>query len=187
MRRLRVSFFLALAITGWAPTGDAQPDVEGVEERELAVILQGERVFAAQVVRVVSGDVVIVDPVGKGMTICLAGVDAPEDGQPFAQEARRYASELLLGKAVTVRVRGLDAPSRCDAVGRVLLREDDVAAELLRAGLAWYCERSALPSSALPAAEAEARAAERGLWSDSAAVPPWVFRGAATCLEQGGT
>ncbi len=114
--------------------------------------------------------------------------EAVAPGQSYSSEARRHASDLLLGEAVTVRLRGLDAPARCEAVGRVVLEGEDVGKELLQAGLAWYCDRSALPNSALPEAEAEAgaRASERGLWSDPEPVAPWVFRGAETCLEESG-
>ena len=90
----------------------------------------------------------------------------------FFEPAHRHASDLLLGQAVTVRLRGLTAPARCDGVGRVLLDGEDVGEELLQAGLTWYCERSALPNSALPEVEAEARASERGLWSDPEPVAP---------------
>ncbi len=183
MGPFRTSFLLAaaLAISGWAPSGGLQTEVE----EAIPLILIGEKVSSAEIVRVVSGDTVIVSQSGKRMAVCLAGVDAPEEGQSFSLEAHRHASHLLLGEAVTVRLRGLDAPARCDAIGRVLLEGEDVGKELLQAGLAWYCDRSALPNSALAKAETEARVSKRGLWSEPEPVPPWVFRGAKTCLEGG--
>ena len=175
---------VALAVSGWAPWGDQQTEVE--EAMPPLILLVDERVFSAEIVRVVAGDTVIVRQAGKSLAVCLAGVDAPEKGQSFWSEARRYASDLLVGEAATVRLRGLDTPARCDSFGRVLLEGQDVGVELLQAGLAWYCDRSARPNSALAEAEAGARAAERGLWSDPEPVPPWVFRGSETCLEEGG-
>lgn len=175
---------VALAISGWAPSGGQQAEVE--KATPPLILLVDERVFSAEVERVVAGDTVIVRRAGKSLAVCLAGVDAPEEGQSFWSEARRHASDLLVGEAVTVRLRGLDGPARCDSVGRVLLEGQDVGVGLLRAGLAWYCDRSARPDSTLAEAEAGARAAERGLWSDPEPVPPWVFRGSDTCLEEGG-
>ena len=72
------------------------------------------------------------------------GIDAPEmgrgrsrPGQPFAQRAKQYTSDLVFGKTVTVEPRRRDRYKRTIAVvklsdGRVLNHE------MVRAGLAWH-------------------------------------------------
>ena len=61
------------------------------------------------------------------------------------------------------------------AIGEVF--DDDgqrVAIKLVAAGLAWHYVRFAPNDTEL--AEAEAREAKRGLWSDPRFVPPWDWR-----------
>lgn len=61
------------------------------------------------------------------------------------------------------------------SVARVICGETDANAEQVRAGMAWAYTRY-LTDPSIQASEAEARAGERGLWSDPAPVPPWKWR-----------
>ena len=54
--------------------------------------------------------------------------------------------------------------------------EKDVALELLKMGLAWYLPKFAPKRQDYREAEAEARKAKRGLWSDEKPVAPEIWR-----------
>jgi micrococcal nuclease len=48
--------------------------------------------------------------------------------------------------------------------------------ELVREGLAWWYRKYAPDNIKLEKLEAEAREANRNLWSHKKPVPPWVYR-----------
>lgn len=89
--------------------------------------------YAAQVTTVLDGDTI---QLSDGQTVRYFGVNTPEYGQPFAEEAKRYNAELVLGKAVRV----VPARQRPDAYQRVLayvyVGNVLVNARLIAAGLA---------------------------------------------------
>jgi len=55
-------------------------------------------------------------------------------------------------------------------------RKPLVALELLKMGLAWHDPRYAPKRDDYAKAEADARKAKRGLWSDENPTPPWEWR-----------
>ena len=69
--------------------------------------------------------------------------------------------------------RGRDGYGR--VLGRVFVGAVDVNAEQVRGGYAWVFRRFAKDPELL-ALEAEAKAAQRGLWRDLKPVPPWLWR-----------
>ncbi len=108
------------------------------------------------------------------LTLRLEGVDCPEPGQAFAEQARQRTSLLVVGKLVQATLTGKDAEGNQRA--RICLAgKRCLAEELLRAGLAWQ-ERERDPGDALAKLEREARAAGRGLWSTVSPTPPWEWR-----------
>lgn len=115
----------------------------------------------------------------RRLQIRIAGIDAPEKGQPFSDVSRRHLAGLMRDR--TLRV----APLRLDRYGRtvadVATPEVDVGLAQIRAGLAWHFERyaSAQPPaqrSAYAAAQAQARESRLGLWAEDRPVPPWTHR-----------
>ena len=60
-------------------------------------------------------------------------------------------------------------------LGRVYAAGVDVNAEQVRLGYAWVFRRF-VNEPRLLALEAEAKAAQRGLWRDPRAIPPWQWR-----------
>jgi endonuclease YncB( thermonuclease family) len=128
--------------------------------------------------RVIDGDTVVLD---DGRHVRLAQVDAPETYQCFGSQSTQALRELVDGKPVMLR-RPDDAP-KTDRYGRTLaeLLVDGVSAdeELIRLGAAeWYeqyAHEDADLAQRLQAAEADAAANRRGLWSTCAvgvAPPP---------------
>jgi hypothetical protein len=84
-------------------------------------------------------------------------------------------SELVFGKVATVREQIRDRYGR--TVGRVYVDGLDVNAELVRIGHAWVYREYAKDSK-LYRLEAEAKAAQRGLWAlpEAQRAPPWEWR-----------
>ncbi|GAP86063.1 putative endonuclease LCL3 [Rosellinia necatrix] len=114
----------------------------------------------------------------KTIPIRLAGIDAPEGAhfgrpaQPFATDALNWLSNYILGKRVRARVYKRDQYDRIVAtvyVRRFLVRRD-VGLEMLKNGLATtYEAKSGVEFGGLEeeykAAEAQAKAQKRGIWS----------------------
>jgi endonuclease YncB( thermonuclease family) len=66
-------------------------------------------------------------------------------------------------------------------MGKVLLSDQDMNLEQVRAGLAWHYkkyqkEQTQADRELYSEAEIEAREARRGLWYDPAPMPPWEYR-----------
>lgn len=133
----------------------------------------GDAPYAALCIDVVDGDTLEVVRAEERITIRLFGVDAPEWEQPFGREAARAARRLLDDRRVIVEPRDVDRLGR--TVARVRVGGKDAGLELVRAGMAWHFTRFS-SERALSEAEAEARAAGRGLWSGEAPTPPWDWR-----------
>ena len=79
----------------------------------------------------------------------------------------------VAGRDVVVVERGRDGYGRL--LGRVYVQGVDVGAEQVKDGYAWVFRRFER-DAALWALEAEAKAAQRGLWRDPRAVAPWLWR-----------
>jgi endonuclease YncB( thermonuclease family) len=127
-----------------------------------------------RVVSVHDGDTLRAIDEGKvEQRIRLAGIDAPERGQPFGNVARERLAALTMGKAVAVDVEDVDRYGR--TVARLEADGLDVCRQMVADGLAWHFTRYS-DDQRLAAAEREARAERRGLWRDPAPVPPWEWR-----------
>ncbi len=138
-------------------------------------------VLSGRVVGVADGDTLTVLDADKHQhRIRLNGIDAPETGQAFSEVAKQNLSSLVFGRDVSVVWVKADRYGRL--VGTVTIASVNVNLEQLRAGLAWYYRDYAADVAAenqvlYSAAEAEARAAKRGLWRDISPLAPWVYRG----------
>ena len=139
----------------------------------LAALLLSVAAHAEQVVRVKDGDSLVVDSGGRQVDVRLADIDAPEHRQPRGDEASALLRSLVEGREVQLQLVGGDAYRR--VVAHVFVDGVDVNAELVRRGLAWV-RRGYDPAPQLIRHEDEARDAQRGLWADADATPPWVWR-----------
>jgi len=137
--------------------------------------------LTGKVVRVVDGDTLYVLDADKTQhKIRLAGIDAPEQGQPFGTKAKEALLDLVAGKVVEVDWQKRDRYKRI--VGKVIHDGRDVNLAMVRSGLAWWYrkyadEQSRADRQIYEAAEDRARAERQGLWADPAPVPPWEWRG----------
>ncbi|CAJ1942412.1 unnamed protein product [Cylindrotheca closterium] len=132
----------------------------------------------------------------KTMSIRIYGVDAPElqkrksdpPSQPFAEESKQLASELVLGKKVTVKLLRRDQYGRAVAKVQTPRRfnsfppfvKKDLSIELTKRGLATlytgggaeYDGNRAL----LESLEDKAKKSRRGVWSSDNYVSPAEFK-----------
>jgi endonuclease YncB( thermonuclease family) len=136
--------------------------------------------LSGTVVRVVDGDRIVLEVPAGWHRVRLAGIDAPEQNQPWGRASTRELRRLAAGKQAVVEWYRRDRYRQL--VGVLQLAGRDINRNLVEQGLAWYDEQLAgdlapCARRAYARAETEARAAKRGLWSDGQAVPPWQWRG----------
>ena len=120
--------------------------------------------------------------------IRLAGIDAPEKGQPFGQKAKERMSDLVYGKEVRIEGDKRDRYGR--TLGKVWVKPDecpdcsktlDAGLAMLTVGLAWHYkkyEKEQHPEDRgrYAFAEEEAKAKRVGLWADADPTPLWEWR-----------
>ena len=142
----------------------ALPVVAGPEESETHTV-------TATCIKVVDGDTIVVKCDKRQMTVDLAGIDAPELGQPWGKEVRGFVRDMVEGNQVTVEV--IEA-GETGGTARVMVAGQDLSRLLAERGLAW-----ATAGSELADLTEKARSAPCGLWLDAQPVPPWEFRESA--------
>jgi len=139
--------------------------------------------LAGRVVGVTDGDTLtVLTPERQDIKVRLAGIDAPERGQPFGQHSKAALAELTFNKTVCVESQGTDRYERL--LGLVFVEGLDVNAELLRRGMAWLYRRFS-DDPGLLALEAKAKADRVGLWNDPQPQPPWEFRAGTPHVQVG--
>lgn len=136
--------------------------------------------LSGQVIAVSDGDTIgILDAQRVTHRVRLAGIDAPELGQPFSQRSKQHLAGLVHGREVQVEWNKLDRYGRI--VGKVVADDLDVCREMVAAGLAWHYkayqhEQLMEDRKAYSAAEDAAREGHLGLWSEPQPMPPWDYR-----------
>jgi len=142
--------------------------------------LSQETTFSGKVAEVVDGDsMIVIDDKQERHLVRLAGADAPEQNQDFGKKSKKFLSDMVLDK--TVSVTGTSIDRNGEFVGRVLVYGRDVSLEMVIAGYAWHYkqfpnEQSERDRQLFEGAELHARKSRFNLWSDSKPVPPWEFR-----------
>ncbi len=136
--------------------------------------------FDARLVSVTDGDTLVArDASGRRHRIRIAGIDAPERQQAFANAARRRLEQLVTGHPLQVQPIKTDPFGRL--VARILVDEADVGLAMVLAGYAWHFHRyehEQAPDERRDYRDAQARARRErvGLWQDRAPEPPWDYR-----------
>jgi endonuclease YncB( thermonuclease family) len=156
------------------------------------LLLQVLPAFAAalegRVVHVADGDTLtVLDDQRQQHKVRLAGIDAPERGQPFGKRATTELASLTKNKRVIVDWTKADRYRRI--IGVVWVTPDDctickpldVGLSLIEDGLAWHYrayerDQTIDDRREYRQAETEARARKDGLWTDADPVPPWDWR-----------
>jgi endonuclease YncB( thermonuclease family) len=141
--------------------------------------LADERDFSGVATRVFDGDSFIVTSArtNERIEVRLLDIDAPEKGQPYADQSRAALIQLIEGRRVFVDVVDTDRYER--KVAKVYREPDrlEVARALVHDGHAWV-NRKYAKDKTLTVLEDAARAKRTGMWSlpRGELVPPWEFR-----------
>jgi endonuclease YncB( thermonuclease family) len=131
--------------------------------------------ISGQVITVIDGDTITVLDAGKKRhRVRLAGIDAPEAGQPFYVRSARSLAALCYRKPAALEAEGKDAGGL--VVARIKCAGADANSEQVRRGMAWTSKAAAPIGSALYELEAYARLRKLGLWASPDPVPPWEWR-----------
>jgi micrococcal nuclease len=180
MRRLRPphlgAFLLVLGcgaceIETAAPAPPQGPQVQTAPARRSPTPPEAAALTDARRVRqVIDGDTITVSGIG---TVRLIGVDAPEktggyrEAERYGDEATRFLRELVDGKLVRLEYDGDRKDQYNRTLAYVILEDGTVANEaIIRAGWAETYRRFNYRLKAdFQAAEREARAARRGMWT----------------------
>jgi endonuclease YncB( thermonuclease family) len=132
--------------------------------------------WSGEVVGVVDGDTIDVQRGTQSVRVRLYGIDTPEKGQWYGQNAKTFTSVQVFGKVVEVQEIDVDRYGRVGglvSVGDLILNR-----HLVEYGYAWvyhrYCKRPFCSEWAK--VEANARSEKRGLWKTANAIPPWEYR-----------
>ena len=136
-----------------------------------------------RVIEVNDGDVLTVFNLNRPVRIKLLAVDAPEAGQAFGDVAKKHLNDLVYDRSVLVEYWGISADG--SLVGRVMLNNTDVGAQMIRDGAAWFDASnhdrlSAADREIYQQSEQAARRERRGLWQAENPVAPWEFVRAQT-------
>ncbi len=148
----------------------------------LLVAVASAQTLTGRIIGITDGDTItLLDEHRRQHRVRLAGIDAPEKGQPFGQRSKQNLSRLVYQQDVVIEWGKVDRYGRI--VGKVLTPgSEDANLGQIRAGMAWWFRKYAHEQSpedqrAYADAEQEARAARRGLWADGdRVVPPWDWR-----------
>jgi micrococcal nuclease len=109
----------------------------------------------------------------KPIKLRLTGLDAPEFCQAWGPQARDALKAKLFKQTVSITTNARDEYAR--AIGSMELKGEDVGAWLVKSGHAWsyaYKRRPAPYANELAAAQN----ARRGLWAQTGAQEPRLFR-----------
>ena len=145
----------------------------------LPLLAQAEQ-FTGKVVGVRTGDTLSVLRNGRAVQVRLYGVACPERWQAFGTQARQFTRDVAFRQTVAVAVDAvaMDATNhRGQPIAAIQLSNGlDLSQALVQAGYAWHDTRYAPYDKRLAQLQAEAQAAQRGLWADANPVPPWEWR-----------
>jgi len=136
--------------------------------------------WGATVFSVQDGDsIIVLDAEQRKHRIRLYGIDCPEIGQAWGEEASKYMRQLLYpGSKVVIEVKDVDNYKR--KVSIVTLANDGRTAQeyLLMTGLAWIFRRYCKDDFCWQWKQLESRAQQerQGLWSDREPIAPWKWR-----------
>lgn len=131
--------------------------------------------YAVRVTNVLDGDTFIgISDNLDTMTYHIYCIEAPESDQPQGYEARKYLYNMILQRRVEIMPKGGVRDGVQHAV--VTTRDnEDVADQMLRAGLAWYRNDTVNELGYIRSLRF-AQEEGAGIWSRPDNVAPWVWR-----------
>ena len=135
----------------------------------------------AKIHRIIDGDSIEVETDhGLIVEVRLYGIDAPEHGQPFADEARTGLSRMLGRKKFWLEEQHIDPYGRTAGLlhHQDRTRRNSVNLRMVREGYAYAYTKYGGEELGFHEAEADARQGRRGVWEDSrdGGERPWDYR-----------
>lgn len=131
--------------------------------------------FSGTVINVIDGNTIEVQGADDTMyRVVLAGIDCPEPGQKYFDQAKERLAKLVLKREVIVRIQGRNRWGHHVAVVLIARNGKDPRMELLEDGLAWTAEKDPLPD--LEALRLQAAEKKKGIWEEEVPTPPWKYR-----------
>lgn len=138
-------------------------------------------VLDGKVVGIQDGDTLTLLDAGRNQhRIRLASIDAPEighgskkPGQPYGQRSKQSLSDIAYGREARAECETDDRYGR--KVCTIMVGSLNANLEQVRLGMAMTYRKYARDQIYFTA-EAEAKAARRGLWADPSPIEPWVWR-----------
>jgi endonuclease YncB( thermonuclease family) len=156
------------------PTNTPAPSSTPIPPTDTATP-EGPQPERGSVTNVVAGDTIEVSIDGQVYRVRYIGMDTPENGEPYFQEATNYNSQLVSGQTVML-VKDVSDTDPFDRLLRYVYLQDGtfVNAELVRQGFALVATYppDVAHSRTFASLESEAQAAGRGLWSLPPTEPP---------------
>ena len=143
--------------------------------KEYAEPIKG--VVAGKVTKVADGDTLtIINADNKLVKIRFYGIDAPETKQEFGLDSKKFLTDKIFGKYITVDVIDIDQYKR--SVGRVFLDNIDVNRLMIEDGYAWvYSQYCKIPErTEWEQLQELAKADKKGLWQNDNPTSPWQWR-----------
>ena len=132
--------------------------------------------WPAKVVSVADGDTITVLHLDRQKEIRLYGIDCPEKGQDFGQQAKAITAALVAGRSVDIEKKDTDRYDRI--VGLVKIDGQSLSELIIQNGYAWvypkYCKEEFCTDWVK--SEGVARQQKKGMWSSSVVIPPWEWR-----------
>jgi len=148
----------------------------------ILIIISSYAPIIGEVTRIIDGDTIEMHADnGAYMTIRLHGIDSPDKCQNQFEEAKQYATQMLLSKKVKFYQTGTDQYGRF--VGEIYIDANNTIDEfgvwfnaaIVGSGYAWHWPRYS-NSQQLASLQLVAKRFKLGVWQESDPVPPWEFR-----------
>lgn len=171
----------------WVPCGKSITWVNSVYWVNDRAQSSGGSAIKCTVTKVYDGDNVgCVAKIGRGKeqyhNFRIVGIDAPEvkGKQPFYTQARDALREAVLGREVTLELRGYDSIWKRNTV-RVLVGDEDIGLKQILNGHAWFYPqyaRTLTPDQKQSYEDAmtAAKLNKRGIWSRKKPIRPSLWR-----------
>ncbi len=133
---------------------------------------------SGKVQEVIEGDLLVVKFEGSDEPekIRIYGIDAPEEGQNFYNESKKFLGDAINGKDVRLDILAEDNQGFKVAKVYVSDGEESIGKIIVKEGYAWWDEENAKEEAELKKLCAEAIREKKGLWSDSSPLAPWDYR-----------
>ncbi|MGN6416018.1 MAG: thermonuclease family protein [Pseudobacter sp.] len=128
-----------------------------------------------RVIRIVDGDTFeLLTSSNQTIRVRMAGIDAPERGQPYYQKSKDFLATLCFQKEVSLKKVSRDRYSRI--IAWTYINENiSLSHEMVKNGFAWHFIKYD-NSPKLDTLESKARHEKAGLWADENPVAPWLHR-----------